>query len=392
MTRRRFPFLLFGVVGLCLCAGCDGPLGDFISRAVPLDSGAKSELVAARYMAGDYPGTINHTLDDAVVVYHFTYTNGITLFALHELHQLTADPRYGTQVRASLRHYLESDDYRSDGGDEPIDYLGAMAHAALVHAEAHEDGALRAAALDAARYFLEDAARTPAGLLGYHEDPARGRIWADALFMTMPLLAKAGRVLDDSRYYDDVLANFRGYAERLRDPNTGLYHQGYNWHGAGASPGFWGRANGYVAVAQVEALRALPADYPGRAGLLADFRDFAAALVVRQDALGRWHQLLDEPATYAESSCTGLLTYALARGVTEGWLDASYREAARRGAEATAAFVTLDGDIENVCPGTGTQASREAYRNRGPRTNDSHGVGPVLLGLYGGLLVEEGTP
>ena len=264
-----------------------------------------------------------------------------------------------------------------------------MAHVILEYSFRSDDDRFLDSALEAARFFHHDVARTPEGLIAYHSDPERGRIWADALFMVAPLMAKAGRLLNDESYYDDVLAQFRGFTERLRDPGVGLYHQGWNWHGPGPSPGFWGRANGWTALAMVEVLDTIPDDYPGRDELLALYQDFAGASVEHQGISGMWHQLLNRPESYEETSCTGMFMYALARGVERGWLDETYVHAVERGHAGLSGMISLNGAIDNICPGTSTKSSEQGYLDKEPRRNDSHGIGPVLLGLYGVMRVSD---
>ena len=43
----------------------------------------------------------------------------------------------------------------------------------------------------------------------------------------------------------------------------------------------------------------------------------------RQSGKGLWHQLLDRPDSYLETSCTAMFSYSMAKGVNRGWLDAS---------------------------------------------------------------------
>ncbi len=385
---RRCTALATSVCVLLTCAssGCNY---DVLHLVQDISAKPIYQIVTDRYFAGDYPGTINNTLDDDHVIYHFTYVNGVTLWALLMLHEETANSEYLEAVRVAVAKYDRDGLYRPNGGDEPIDYLGSMAHATLVFGETHTDDTAREHGLNAAAYFLSDCARTPEDLIAYHSNPSRGRIWADALFMVMPLMAKAGRIQDDTRYFDDVLRQFAGFTAKLRDPTVGLYHQGWNWHGEGASPGYWGRANGWVLVAMTETLGAIPDDYEGRDELLALYQDFAAAVVHNQASDGMWHQLLNRPDSYKETSCTGMFVYALARGVEREWLPRAYADNARQGFAALSRYVSWDGDIRNICPGTPTQASEKDYLNRGPRTNDSHGIGPVLLGTVGGLILDR---
>jgi rhamnogalacturonyl hydrolase YesR len=366
--------LLLGLVG------CDAKLADI---PAPADPTALASLVTGRYIAGGYPNVIDSTRDDMVIIYHFSYPEGVTLWALLLQDELLGEGYMTAQVRASFESYNEQGRLRVHGGNEPIDYIGAMAHAIVEYSLRTGDERFLDKALEAARFFHEDAARTPDGLIAYHSDPQRGRIWVDALFMVTPLMAKAGRYLDDPTYYDDVLAQFTGFSAKLRSPTVGLYHQGWNWHGEGASPGYWGRANGWVAMAMVEVLDTIPEGYPGRDELLELFQDFAAALAERQGGFGMWHQLLTRPDSYEETSATGMIMYALSKGVARGWLDPNYVDVIERANTGLARMITLNGDIRNICPGTSTQSSEDDYFDRGPRTNDRHGIGPVLLGTYG---------
>jgi unsaturated rhamnogalacturonyl hydrolase len=78
-----------------------------------------------------------------------------------------------------------------------------------------------------------------------------------------------------------------------------------------------------------------------------------------------------------------MFIYALARGVERGWLGQEYLEAIERGHVGLSRMISLGGGIDNICPGTPTQPSEHAYLEQGPRRNDSHGIGPVLLATYG---------
>jgi rhamnogalacturonyl hydrolase YesR len=386
MFRVRTPELAALGLLAALAAGCES---DLLDLQAPADPQLQAGIIAARYMAAEYPDVIDHAPGEPYAIYRWKYTEGVTLWALLLLHEQTGNPTYLGQIRASLENYDAHERIRVHGGSEPIDYIGAMAHAILEYSLRSGDERFLDEALEAARFFHEDVTRTPEGLIAYHRDPERGRIWADALFMVAPLMAKAGRYLGDESYYDDVLAQLHGFTERLRDVEVGLYHQGWNWHGPGTSPGFWGRANGWVALAMTEVLDAIPKSYSGRAELLNLYQDFTQAIVDHQGAGGMWHQLLDRSDSYEETSCTGMFMYALARGVQRGWLDETDLDVIERGHAGLSRMISLGGAIDNICPGTPTQSSEQAYFDRGPRRNDAHGIGPVLLALYGVTSVSE---
>ena len=94
---------------------------------------------------------------------------------------------------------------------------------------------------------------------------------------------------------------------------------------------------------------------------------------------GMWHQLLDDPASYPESSCTGMFLYALASGLKSGWLPAGeYRENISKGWNALAGYVTPKGKVKNVCVGTNAKDNRKHYLTRPKNTGNFHGQAAVL--------------
>lgn len=76
-------------------------------------------------------------------------------------------------------------------------------------------------------------------------------------------------------------------------------------------------------------------------------------LLENQDADGMWHQLIDEPASYKETSGTAMFTYAMLVGVKRGWLDKKiYEPAAMKGWLALISYLNTDDELTNVCEGT----------------------------------------
>jgi rhamnogalacturonyl hydrolase YesR len=133
-----------------------------------------------------------------------------------------------------------------------------------------------------------------------------------------------------------------------------------------------------MVLATVELLAALPPDHPRRAEVLDLFTRQADGLRRWQDAGGGWHQVLDHPESWIETSGTAMFTYGLARGVNEGWLDRSFANNARRGWQALQAKITADGDVLDVCASTDT-GDLAYYLTRPRLKGDLHGYGSVLL-------------
>jgi rhamnogalacturonyl hydrolase YesR len=116
-----------------------------------------------------------------------------------------------------------------------------------------------------------------------------------------------------------------------------------------------------------------------RARVLRLFRAHAQALASLQAGDGLWHQMLDRTDTYTETSCSAMFTFALARGVNRGWLDAgAYGPVAQAGWNGLTTRIDNQGHVIGTCIGTGYADDYVFYYHR-PSTDDIHGYGPVLL-------------
>lgn len=131
----------------------------------------------------------------------------------------------------------------------------------------------------------------------------------------------------------------------------------------------------------------MPASHPRYADVLAAFRRHAAAFVAVQDAAdGRWHQVLDAPTTFLETSVTAMALYGLARGALGGWLPAgagsALDAAVRKAWPPLAAQVAADGTVALICTGTGVLTSVAEYEARPtPYTTSSPGLGHVFRAI-----------
>ncbi|HMG07398.1 MAG TPA: glycoside hydrolase family 88 protein, partial [Mucilaginibacter sp.] len=113
------------------------------------------------------------------------------------------------------------------------------------------------------------------------------------------------------------------------------------------------------------------------------YKTMMQALLKYQSADGMWRQLIDDPDSWAETSCTGMFTYAMITGVKHDWLDKKvYGPAARKGWLALASHINADGDVTDICEGTNKKNDRQYYLDRKRITGDMHGQAPVLWCAY----------
>jgi rhamnogalacturonyl hydrolase YesR len=198
------------------------------------------------------------------------------------------------------------------------------------------------------------------------------RYWVDDMYMITIVQTEAYRATGDRKYIDRAAREVAAYLDKLQEPN-GLFHH------APDVPFFWGRGDGWFAVGMAELLRSLPEDHPLRPRILEGYRKMMASLLRYQDANGMWHQLIDHPEAWPESSCTGMFTFAMITGVKNGWLDAAtYGPAARRGWLALVSYINADGDVREICEGTNKKNDLQYYLGRGRKVGDMHGQAPVL--------------
>lgn len=245
------------------------------------------------------------------------------------------------------------------------------------------EGELVTRALD---HIMNDATRLPDGTFA-RLNPDSLTIWADDLFMGGVLLIKAAAYLDGeakmaagaSGYLNEAIRQTLAMDRYLYDPATGVYWHGYFARDGQPSSSRWGRANGWTMMAKTELLRTLPSAHPQYAAVLTAFQRHAEGLLRHQSADGRWHQVLNQPETYLETSATAMFVRAFAEGMVQGWLtDSAFAEGAMRGWAVMTKHVRPDGRVEGIVRGTPIFFSDEAYDNHAPRLHDPRGLGAVL--------------
>ena len=201
---------------------------------------------------------------------------------------------------------------------------------------------------------------------------------ADDPYMVVTYLVRMHRLTSDAHYLDDAVQQVLGSRRVLLKPDAELYRHAWDVKTGQPLGELWGRANGWMMLAQVELLAALPAAHPRQTEVLAAFIAHAGALRRVQDPAGGWHQLLDHPESWLETSCTGMFVYGLSRGVNEGWLAGSFAVDARLGWQALCKKITPAGDVVDVCGSTDV-GDVKFYLNRPRLAGDLHGFGPFLL-------------
>jgi rhamnogalacturonyl hydrolase YesR len=222
--------------------------------------------------------------------------------------------------------------------------------------------------LETAKHLADDEYKTsrPDGLSAYT------RFWVDDMYMVGSLQAQAFKSLKDTVYLNRAARQLVAYCEKLQRPNGLFYHRD-------DAPFYWGRGNGWAAASMAEVLPLLPEDHPDYTPLMKAYRKMMEALIELQGKDGMWHQLLDDPESFAETSCTGMFLFSITTGLENGWLPGEkYTESVENGWNALAGFVNEKGAVREVCVGTNAKNSKRHYLKRPRSTGNFHGQAAVL--------------
>ncbi len=229
-----------------------------------------------------------------------------------------------------------------------------------------------------ALHIMEKQDRLSDGTL-VRKFPHEMTLWADDLYMSVPFLARMGNLTGEVKYFDDALKQVFNFTNYLWDDNKELYYHCYYSDLERNGVAHWGRCNGWIMMSQVHLMNFLPADHPQREDLRENLERQILGIAKYQNEDGLWHQLLDKTDSYLESSCSAMFVYSIARAVNEGWIDDRYASIAIRGWEGLKEHeITHDGQLKDICVGTGIQDDLVFYYTRPARTNETHGLGAII--------------
>ncbi len=331
------------------------------------------------------------------------YTNGVLDIALMELSETLNTDKYENYVLKNMDFVFNPDNInyfrkqyqevlkQKNGLDKVsdlswymifrmirLDDYGVMAASLIDLYQKYKKPAFKKYIDKAAHALIYAEPRLKNGTIARYF-PHEMSVWADDLYMSVSLLARMGKLTGNIEYFDDAIHQVLQFHHYLWDPVKGIYYHAYFTDTKQNGVAYWGRCNGWVMMAQADLLSALPEDYPQRDTLIQLFREQVRGVSRYQNANGLWHQLLDKPDSYLETSCSAIFTYCIAKGVNKEWLEPYYGKVARYGWRGLVKNkITADGDVIDICPGTGIGYSTVFYYNRPRRTNLPMGEGPVI--------------
>ncbi len=322
------------------------------------------------------------------------YWNGVLGIAMLDFYETAGDEKYKDFALKNMEFAFEGADFfRSNYSTElnPWHYPYGLLYRMEILDDVGAEGAnlVQVAKYDAQEEYLdyiaqfrtflkEDMLRNEEGSF-IRKFPKVHTLWADDLYMSVPLLARLGDFYNSEEEFNDAVHQITSFHQKLWRSENDLYY--HCWYSETQSNGVahWGRANGWVALAKTDLLTFLPQEHPDKAKITDLLKMQIDGVIKFQDESGLWHQVLDKPDSYLETSCSAMFTYAIAKAVNEGWVDAGYAEAARKGWKGLQSTIDEQGRVSGICIGTGIEDNIEFYYNRPTELNDIHGLGAVIL-------------
>jgi unsaturated rhamnogalacturonyl hydrolase len=320
------------------------------------------------------------------------YVNGVLAVGMVQASNVLKDNKYSGYASKNYDFIFSNLDYfkrQFDAGNQRVEYRPVFRIGSLDDCGAMSAGLLDVYAFDKKKeyldylnrvgdYIINKQVKFPDGTLA-RTNPRKMTLWADDLYMSVPFLARMGKLTGDKKYFDFAIQQVENFNKYIYDSTTGLYFHAFYNDANTNGVARWGRCNGWVALAQADLLNNLPANHPKRPELIKLLLRQIVGFSRYQDISGMWHQVLDKPDSYEESSVTSMFIYTVAKAVNEGWIDPRYISIAQNGWEALAKKVTADGQVPDICIGTSIQEDIRYYYNRPKELNDTHGLGAFLL-------------
>jgi rhamnogalacturonyl hydrolase YesR len=335
-------------------------------------------------------------------LYHWSYYNGGTAWAMQQLAEATGEPKYQEYANRFCDYHLEGIPFV----EYQVKTLNAVNSANHFIIESPLLDFTLAPSLPfihrlrAEKHFnnreiyakwiarMIDYARTgQVRLPGYdiytRLTPVQYTTWVDDMFMGIPFLIQAALYVQDEptrrEFFDDAAGQTLMFNTQVWDEAAQLYVHARGFGSVGKLP-HWSRCNGWAIWAMSEVLLHLPKTHPQYSAILEHYRRHVRSLVKFQNTDGFWLNVLDRPDSRPEVSGTAIFTMAIARGVVQGWLAVEeFASVAIQGWRALETQIEPDGTVHNICEGTMCSEDVTFYMERPFYDNDTHGLFAVLF-------------
>ena len=331
----------------------------------------------------------------------WNYTQGLIAQSMIKLWQVNGNKIYFNYAQQFADKLIDSTGFISgyNPDDHSLDHINSGKFLFELYDKTNDKRYLKA--INQLYLQFQTQSRTSEGGF-WHKDRYPNQMWLDGLYMAAPFYAQCAKMYNDSLAFNDVVRQFEVVHKHTYNPDVELNYHGWDesknqqWADSitGCSPNFWGRAEGWYAMALVDVLDFLPKDYAGRVKIIGILNQVASGIKKFQDPqTGLWYQVLDQgtrDGNYLEATASSMFVYALLKGVRMGYISSDYKYVAIKAYNGILKNLiknNSDGTISltKCCAvaGLGGKPYRdgtyEYYIHEKVRDNDPKGVGPFIM-------------
>jgi len=327
----------------------------------------------------------SYVSDNAPENLKWDWAPAVLLYALMKYAPYSADEKGCIDyVRAYHKNWLEKGLPEINWADECPPALSA-----LMLDQFYGDDFAMPAVLDVADYIKE----TPRNALGSLDHLGSSAfsiiypdsIWVDSLMMWALFSVQYGLYSNDSWLENFGLEQPFIFSEKLKDPETGLFHHAWNIKTGSLIPkenAFWLRGNAWVMVSVLEMICAAGEAHEKYSELCGMFKELAESARTYRQPSGYWDTVMADPGfAYEESSGSALIAYAYAKGHRLGLLDESYLASAQDTFSSITARLKKSDEgylVTDVSSGT-IPSTKLGYKLVPVSDNIPYGVGAYLM-------------
>ena len=229
------------------------------------------------------------------------------------------------------------------GGYDPITDSASVGEAVLFAYDITGDQLFKTAAEAMLEVMRATDHKTQDGTLYHTKEPAKF-IMSDAFYMAPPFLAAAGE-------YDEAVKQIEGFRRFLWSEASRLYSHIWNDEKKEfRREDFWGVGNGWAAAGITRVINHLPDDKQSdRMRLIGYVRELIDGCLVHLRGDGLFHNIVDQPTSFAEVNLSQMIAYSIYRGIDGGWIEDSYAGLANTMRRAAHERVDRFGFVQEVC-------------------------------------------
>ena len=213
------------------------------------------------------------------------------------------------------------------------------------------------------------------------------KVWLDGIYMLQPFISHYAAYIKDEKQLALIQERLDWVAKSLLAPNGMYYHAANSAEDVCAF--HWTRAMGWYGMAMVDVMEVLPESY--MEARKAALKTFVDGMLKYQDESGLWANVADWKVTETnrlEVSGTSMIVYTILKGVRNGWLDASYKEAALKGFLAMVETKMDEKGLHDIYLKASANNTNNYEDTEYYLTDEGKGAGPFIM-AYSEVLKAE---